>query len=70
MSCSNVINCKINNRQIDNAIKYILSGKLKKKIKRTKPIYGNGESYLKNFKVIRKLLNRKPTHYNKIFNEL
>ena len=27
ISCSNVINCKINNRQIDNAIKYILSGK-------------------------------------------
>tara|TARA_Y100000816_G_C26099898_1_gene582703 strand:- start:724 stop:1887 length:1164 start_codon:yes stop_codon:yes gene_type:complete len=70
MSCSNVINCKINNRQIDNAIKYILSGKLKKKIKRTKPIYGNGESYLKNFKVIRKLLNQKSTYYNKIFNEL
>lgn len=70
MSSSNVINCKINNRQIHTAIKYILSGKFKKKTQKTKPIYGNGKSYLKNFKVIRNLLNQKSTHYNKIFNEL
>ena len=70
ISSSNVINCKINIKQIDATIKYILSGKLKKKIKKTKLIYGNGESYLKNFKVIKNLVNKKSNHYNKIFNEL
>ena len=58
ISSSNVINCKINIKQIDATIKYILSGKLKKKIKKTKLIYGNGESYLKNFKVIKNLVNK------------
>ena len=54
---SNIINCRINFREITKKIKYVMSKKFKKNIKEAKLLYGDGKSFIRAFKIINREIN-------------
>ena len=63
---SNILNCKINELDILKKIKAIRSKKFINNLKNLKPLYGNGNSYLKSYKIILRKIGK--INLNKNFN--